>query len=599
MAGEWFIEMLFGDRVRTIANERVDQVDFDGLQHLVYGYISEALGAIMGEGAGCLTSPTLTYSNNGTNWFVHVGPFQLYYSFQSRTSSGALLEDTNDRTSGGAAKVKALRGAVLTHDPAEPGQTSTLDVTSWVSAAQTQWDFGTGAFTTVPPLGVMPFLWARPVLVDADSGPRRKWDVATSQEVPITISTRRRVRIEFEVSVTEPTVPDSDLDGVPDEAPWVKIGRFSSWDLDTQYDASSRLGPEKPVLYPRSAWDSDDWFSFTREPGTSNFDGRDFNTGGTDGSLEQFGLPPESFVSDGQIAPSNNAPSGNWGVALYRTHTSGASAFMAPRPPWVPGHGMMNEGSSSGTQGRKEQRPGLGLIGLTHLLRNRIKGHLEGGLTKVSDQPLIGEDWAGSTVDNENRGKHPWWDLPRYGLTKVETLVDSLQTQITLLTTTLTDEVNNRIAGDAAVEAKIGARLIFAVDARLSVGSGTVNYTFDIERSADNSQTSVTPTTSAAGVHQWQVSYVSDGLAASWAVVVPQYNADGSLSNDDPFYSPTVDLTRNCAEIILGANTGTAGTINTGLEWVTTISMFGQDSSGARVPAFCSYKLMVFEGIPS
>jgi len=443
----------------------------------------------------------------------------------------------------------------------------------------------------------MPFLWARPVLVDADSGPRRKWDVATSQEVPITINTRRRVRLEFAVSTTEPQVPDSDLDGVPDEAPWVKVGRFCSWELNVQYDGLARLGPEEPVLWPKSAWDSEDWFSFTREPGTVNFDGLDGNTGGTDGSLEQYGRPPESFVSDGQITPSNGPPSNNWGFYLYRTHTSGASAFMAPKPPWVPGHGLMNEGPTSGRQGRKEQRPGLGLIGLTHLMRNRLKGHLEGGLTKISDVPEIGEDWAGSTVDNENRGKHPWWDLPRYGLTKLETLVDGLQTQISDLGASLTSEIADRAAAIAGVEAQIGARLVFAVKARLAVGNGAVSYSYDVQRSPDNTEGVLIPVGSVTGVHHWQVSRVTDGFASRWAVVVPLHNLDGSLSNNDPLLSPTVDLSRNCAEVVLGDATGQDGVASNGLQWVATVSMFGQTSSGQRVPAYCSYKLLVFEAI--
>lgn len=589
MSGEWFIEMLFGDRVRTEPNERVDQVDFDALQHLVYSYVSEAFGALVGEGSGCLTTPTLSYSNNGTNWFIHIGPFQLYYSFRSRRSTGDYIDDANDKDAGGTNKIKAIRGAILTHDPTESGQVSTLDVTAWVAAAQAIWNFTTQVFTTTPPLAVMPFLWARPVLVDDDDDARRKWDVGSSAEVPVTIKTRRRVRVEFRVAATQPAVPTTA--GVPDEPTWIKIGRFSSWALDTDYDATNRLGPEQPVLWPKSVWDGDDWFEFTREPGTSTFDGNSGNTGGADGTLQQYGLPPESFVSDGQILPSNSTPSTKWGFDLFKTHTSGVSALLAPNPPWVPEQGWVNEGSTSGSQGRKKQPVGLGLVGLTHLMRNRLKTHLEGGLTKISDGSK--EDWAGSTLDNEHRGKFPWWDVPKYGLAKIASLLDQITgVDLPALQAALTAETSARVSGDANID--VGPRLLFAVHAKLDTGSGS-SYVFDVYHKDGNADD--IPTIDATGKHLWRVASNLVSYKPGHMVVFPCVNNDGSWGST--FDAATYDAARAGISVRGGETVSTShNPLTFAAPWyIATVSMRGQDSSGTWIPVYCSYTLLVFEDV--
>jgi hypothetical protein len=412
----WFDQIFGLSTVKSRAGLRVDRVDFDALQALVYRSLSQTIGAVLGEGAGCLTTPSFEVATSGVQWWVEVGACQIYYSHTGRRADGSPQVDALGRA-------KVIHGVILAHDPLAEGQglLSRIEITDWLAAAAARFDYGTGAFSQ-DPWPVLPYLWARPVLVDVETGTRRVWSALTEAEEPVTGPTRTAARVEFRFATTAPAVAVDGL-GIPQEPPWVKIAQIQSWALGTTFDLAGRSGPERPLVFPISAWDSDQWFRFTREAGTSGYEGRAESAGASDpgpypATDPRFGLPPTSLITDGRLAAVYDDDQRAY-VAAERAHTSGASAFLAPLPPWDAREGFAFP--SSGRVQTADQPGGLGLIGLTHLLRDRFRAVQEGGLTLADDV-----NPRANSLDNTDVGTVPWWRRPRRGLAALDRALRAL-----------------------------------------------------------------------------------------------------------------------------------------------------------------------------
>ena len=310
MADNWWQDIL-QDAVRWQALERVDLVDAQALQELVYNYTMEELGGLMGKSSGCLTQPRVVYEYppNGPagQYWMNLGAFQFVYTYPSRRTAGDPIEnappaaidgannalnpdaaasatghayfqndgetpenthsgyysdeaavDINDQTifTHADRMQKAWKGVVVTHDPSDSGQydLAHLDISEWMVAADAAYQ--AGGLADLYGSAVTPFLWARPIIVNADWDNRREWDVALGSEQPIAINTRRRIRVEFQFATAEPTV--ALVGGVPESPPWVAIGRLWNWALGTRFNepaAPPVIGPQDPQLWPISAWD--------------------------------------------------------------------------------------------------------------------------------------------------------------------------------------------------------------------------------------------------------------------------------------------------------------------------------------------------------
>ena len=393
----WFTESLM-DKVRLIAGERLDLVDARAFLDVLGAQIMEMLGALVGPTSGCLTRPVFNYTDNGTNYFVLVGACQLYYSFSARRADGSLLRDTSGPADPyGDGRQKAVRGMVLTHDPLDAGQSalSTLDYTAYMTAARAQY-----AIDETIPASSLPYLWARPVLLDEDTDARRQWDVGTNQEIPVAIPTRQRARVEFSLSLNKP----ADLvngAGVPTQPTYVKVGRVLMWDLGDTGDGNGD-GPMLPIIFPLSAWDEDSLFDYTQEPGTKSYVGTPESAGASapdTGREDKYGKPP------------------------FEGHTAGFSAFLSPLPFDLPAHGL-NPGATSVNQ-QNGAPVGIGtLTGVLHVMRNRLKEHLTGA----------------DTLD-DRRDAYAWYELPRYGLQAIADKIDALSGRI--------DDADEAIVGNA------------------------------------------------------------------------------------------------------------------------------------------------------
>lgn len=365
MTAKWW-EVL-QETVRFMGLERLDLADIRAMQDIQVGQQMETLGALMGNSEGALSTPVGTLTNNGAQWFLDIGPFQFFMSFDNRSSDGNPI-----RSQGlpdnlyGEDGIKSKRGVVLSHDPKDAGQNSRVNVTDLLTTVQSSYDTNGIVWDDV----IYPYLFVRPQIVPTESDARQFWSVTSGAEEAATINTRNRIRFEFYLGVTRPDIAS-------DEAPYVKVARILRWFPDTNFSGGSVPKPEIPILYPISVWDSDESARFVKHPGNDAFDGS------IDGLRNPLGVAPTSI----QISRSSQ-----FGAAPVPAG-SNASVFMSPFPEYTNGEGF-NWGG--GAVNRGEEQPEIfGLVPLLRVIRNRI-----GGL--LSTEKIL-----------------PWWKQPDKGIAEL------------------------------------------------------------------------------------------------------------------------------------------------------------------------------------
>ncbi len=364
------------DRVKFVANERLDLVDARAITSVIQNQFQEALGALIGPASGCISTPIATYTTAGLSYYMALGPFQFYYAFEAERADGSLIRDESAPSPYTDAKQKAWRGMVITHDPSDDGQSgySTIDITALKAIADAALDASmqlTGAWDD----DVYPYLWARPFVIPAQTDARRKWDTSTSAEIGVSITTRERTRVEFRLQYTRPEAASG-------EAPFVKVARVLSY-----YQAT-----HIPRIYPISFLDDPEIFAFCKEPGSSGFDGH------------------RQAIGIGEFDPETGQEE-RYGAAPFEGHTSGMSLFLSPYPSFTgvsdaTGDGFTTAGSTAGRQ--LGQPASLSLVAGMQLARSRIKAHMGG------EDPLTHVDIS------------PWWTRPKYGLVQVATKLDAI-----------------------------------------------------------------------------------------------------------------------------------------------------------------------------
>jgi len=294
------------DSVRFQALERLDLVDANALQRMVFKYMEEAVGGLMGAGSGCLTRPWVTYEypkggGNQGPYYIHIGPFQMYYQYDARRPDGSsvkvapptgsalkgsgwvfgadpnLTNSFDEAVPGGPEYTNVFngthymptthdyaahrRGMILSHDPEDGIQQghSKIDITQVLQQLNSAWNGANSPKTW--------YLWARPALVEADTDARREWDVTTGSEKPVSIKTRYRTRVEFTLAQTEPA-PFTDENGFPTTPPWKRIGLISEgMYIDMTFTAGDGFAPIDPDVMWISAFDEKDNFEWTGEFG--------------------------------------------------------------------------------------------------------------------------------------------------------------------------------------------------------------------------------------------------------------------------------------------------------------------------------------------
>lgn len=412
-----------GDQVRYVANERVDLIDALAQGSLPLDSLGMALGALLGDAQGVLSPPVLVYGVTDGVHHIDVGPFQFYWQMEA-WRPGSPIKDPGPRTVQGGSffgdgHPKARRGMVITHDPEVDSQTSRVDISGVISLILSAQQGG------VVPRNEKnyPYLWARPYLLATDEDTRKVFNEATLVEDSVSMATRLRVRVEFQVSGSRPSVPLDD-DGAPAEAPWVCVGRFTHWTISE--DESQAL----PTLSPLSVLDSWEIQDFLGEPGTEYF------TSDED-TREAAGVPEGESGNEALngLAPSPGA-------------TASISPMFGPAPAIASEDGYRTDGDVIGNKGQRSP-VAMGLVQGMHLVRDVLRRHLAG--EQVGDR------------------RYPFWHIPKYGLVALSRMADTAVTSIALLNALLLQK-------EEALQGQIDALEQNTINAPQLLGWLEVNY---------------------------------------------------------------------------------------------------------------------------
>lgn len=206
------------DRVRLEANELLVLPDYDAGQTLQHDALGLVLGGLVGNANGCLSPWTYALTDNGAGvYYVTPGAFQFLIS------APALTDD-------GGATYRGWRSQVVTHNPAQGGQVSAMDYT--VARAFAVAGIAASAY---------PFVYAQPVLVEADTAARKKW--AAGAQASVSVKTRYRERVSFKLSVAAPDDASN--------AGWACVGRLRNW-----LNGTGVPDPGTPSFHPLTWLDS-------------------------------------------------------------------------------------------------------------------------------------------------------------------------------------------------------------------------------------------------------------------------------------------------------------------------------------------------------
>lgn len=195
------------DKVKLHAQERLDLDDTRALQSLIYDYVQEALGGLMGNAHGVLSVPQAFTSENGGAPIVYFRPFTFLTSMPMEIGSTGQPLGTSVV---GGTEYTQFKSTVVNYDPEEQA-TQGIDIDGLRA------DFD----NIIASLGPQ-YIWARPVQVDTDTATRRKWDVVSGAEVTVSVETRESQRVAFVIQNAEPSYATG-------EARWAKIAQITGF----------------------------------------------------------------------------------------------------------------------------------------------------------------------------------------------------------------------------------------------------------------------------------------------------------------------------------------------------------------------------------
>lgn len=195
------------DKVKLHAQERLDLDDTRALQSLVYDYVSEALGGLMGHAHGVLSVPEVYTTENSGAPYIYLRPFTFVTTTPMET--GSTGQPLSDSVTGGTA-YKQFKSIVVNYDPNEEAA-QTIDIDG----------FRANFDSLVSSFGPQ-YLWAQPISVNTDTATRRKWDVTSGAEVTFSDHTRESQRVSFVIQNAEPPYAVG-------EARWARVAQITGF----------------------------------------------------------------------------------------------------------------------------------------------------------------------------------------------------------------------------------------------------------------------------------------------------------------------------------------------------------------------------------
>lgn len=203
------------DKVKLHAQERLDLDDTRSLQSLVYEYVSEALGGLMGHAHGVISVPYVNTVENGGAPYLQVYPFTFMTSAPIILgSTGADIGRNLPSIVFGAFQKEytQFRSIVVNYDRLEEAVPH-IDIDSLREN-----------FNTIVATHGAQYLWARPIPTDTDVATRRQWDVTSGAETTISVATRESQRVAFVIQNGEPA-----WDYTLGEARWAKLAQITGF----------------------------------------------------------------------------------------------------------------------------------------------------------------------------------------------------------------------------------------------------------------------------------------------------------------------------------------------------------------------------------
>lgn len=189
------------DKVKLHAQERLDLDDTRALQSLIYDYVQEALGGLMGNAHGVLSTPRFAIVE------LTAGVPELRFKPFSFVTTTPV---DNGTVVAGGTEYTQFKSVVINYDPEEETLTG-IDI-----------DYLRENFAQIVSTLGSQSIWARPVYVDTDTGTRRKWDVASGAEVTVSVQTRESQRVVFVIQNGEPSYAEG-------EARWARLGTITGF----------------------------------------------------------------------------------------------------------------------------------------------------------------------------------------------------------------------------------------------------------------------------------------------------------------------------------------------------------------------------------
>lgn len=243
------------DKVKLYAQERLDLDDTRALQSLTEDYLQESFGALLGFGGGALSVPVVTTEENGGSPYITFSPF-TFLTTTPNTDRGAAVS--------GGTQYTQSKARVVNYDPAEESSPE-IDIT----VLRASWGVIVATFGSQ-------YVWARPILVDTDTGTRRKWDVASGTETTFSAETRTSQRVEFVIQNAEPAYDDG-------ESRWTKVAQITGWT-----DGTNAGSEPKFTWY--SVFESPDIYTFLNSADLGSLDPLDaqMSLAGLMGSFNDF-----------------------------------------------------------------------------------------------------------------------------------------------------------------------------------------------------------------------------------------------------------------------------------------------------------------------
>lgn len=243
------------DKVKLYAQERLDLDDTRALQSLTEDYLQESFGALLGFGGGVLSVPVVTTEENSGSPYITFSPF-TFATTTPNTDRGAAVS--------GGTQYTQSKARIVNYDPAEESAPE-IDI----SVLRAGWDVIVATFGAQ-------YVWARPILVDTDTGTRRKWDVTSGTETTFSAETRTSQRVEFAIQNAEPAYDDG-------ESRWAKVARITGWT-----DGTNAGSEPKFIWY--SVFESPDIYAFLNNAELGSLDPTDaqMSLAGLMGSFNDF-----------------------------------------------------------------------------------------------------------------------------------------------------------------------------------------------------------------------------------------------------------------------------------------------------------------------